>query len=137
VEKKCAQPFEPSSVWKRPIGIGAAIEPPATNIQEASMRAFSVRKLVVAAVAAASLTAGLAATSSAQAKMPIKMFPGPIHMHHGYGYGGGAGAALIGGLAIGAIAAAAASQDDGCYVVTKRTFDEDGNVYMRRVTVCE
>jgi hypothetical protein len=99
------------------------------------MRAFSARKLVAAVVTAATLTASLAATSSAQAKMPFKPMPFPAHMHH-HGFGGGAGAALIGGLAIGAIAAAA-SEDDGCYVVTKRVFDEDGNVYLRRVTVCE
>jgi hypothetical protein len=94
------------------------------------MRAFSVRKLVAGLVTVATLTASLAVTSSAEAKFPVKMFPAPVHVHHGFG----GGAALIGALAIGAIAA---SQDDGCYVVTKRVIDEDGEVYLRRITVCE
>ena len=53
---------------------------------------------------------------------------------HGVGYGG----IVLGGLALGALAAgAAAAADEDCYLESRRVVDEDGNVYVRRVRVCE
>lgn len=67
--------------------------------------------------------------------------------HHGHG-GWGYGAAALGGMAVGLVAAGAASANAGaysqdaaelgdCYLVRRRAVDEDGNVYIRRVRVCE
>ena len=71
---------------------------------------------------------------------PLKV-PGYGYKPH-YGYGGpgwGYGAAaLAGGLAIGAIAASAASaSDDACFIERRRMVDDEGNLYVRRVRVCE
>ncbi|WP_232631174.1 hypothetical protein [Methylobacterium sp. Leaf118] len=60
------------------------------------------------------------------------------HHHHGFGHGG----AVLGGLALGAVvvgSAVAASADDSyeCIVRVRRTYDDFGNVYVRRVRVCE
>jgi hypothetical protein len=53
---------------------------------------------------------------------------------HGVGYGG----VVLGGLALGALAAGAAAAADGdCYLESRRVVDEFGNVYFRRVRVCE
>ena len=72
-----------------------------------------------------------------------------------FGYGGGYkydngwgyGAAALGGMAVGLVAASAASANAGagqesgyageCYLARRRAVDEDGNVYIRRVRVCE
>lgn len=67
---------------------------------------------------------------------------------HKYGGGWGYGAAALGGMAVGLVAAGAASANAGaysqvsaevgeCYLVRRRAVDEDGNVYVRRVRVCE
>ncbi|MER2263738.1 hypothetical protein [Methylobacterium oxalidis] len=72
----------------------------------------------------------------------IKYFPGLGVKKPGYGYGGyGPGwgygaAALAGGLALGAIAASAA-ETDACFIERRRMVDEEGNVYVRKVRVCE
>lgn len=58
------------------------------------------------------------------------------HHSHGMGYGG----VVLGGLALGALAAgaaAAAASDGDCYLESRRVSDEFGNVYLRRVRVCE
>ncbi|AWN40903.1 hypothetical protein [Methylobacterium durans] len=75
---------------------------------------------------------------------PIKVIPGlgvkkPGGYGYGYGYGPGWGygaAALAGGLALGAIAASAA-EAGSCTIERQRVEDEEGNVYVRRVRVCE
>ena len=62
-----------------------------------------------------------------------------------YGNGWGYGAAALGGMAVGLVAAGAASANAGqasayageCYLVRRQAVDEDGNVYIRRVRVCE
>ncbi|MDR7035603.1 hypothetical protein J2X36_000338 [Methylobacterium sp. BE186] len=70
---------------------------------------------------------------------PIKYFPGlGVKKPGGYGPGWGYGAAaLAGGLALGAIAVGAAGAAESCYVERRRMEDEEGNVYVRRVRVCE
>ena len=66
----------------------------------------------------------------------------------GYGYGPGhhgpngwamAGAGLGVGLAAGAVGAAIAhdGDDEECRIVRQRVIDEDGNMYIRRVTRCD
>jgi hypothetical protein len=73
---------------------------------------------------------GLAA-GSAEAK--------PFHVHgHGFGHGG----ALVGGLALGAVVvgtvvAATSEETYECVVKVRRTYDDFGNVYVRRIRVCE
>lgn len=53
---------------------------------------------------------------------------------HGIGYGG----IVLGGLALGALAAGAAAAADGeCYLESRQVEDEFGNVYVRRVRVCD
>jgi hypothetical protein len=61
----------------------------------------------------------------------------------GHGAGGAVAAGVIGGLALGAIAAQAAQPrppiiDDGCYKVRRRVWsDYHGAWVVRRVTVCD
>ncbi len=66
------------------------------------------------------------------------------YWRHGYGYGGGALAAgIVGGLALGAIAASAAQPRPayvvgGCYRVRRAVWsDYQGRYVTRRVTVCD
>ncbi len=118
---------------------------------------------LVPASAATLLALGLvAAPTSASADFNLpKCFPHcgkaptPKLFIPKYGYGGGYkdgngwgyGAAALGGMAAGLVAAGAASananagQDTGyageCDLVRRRAIDEDGNVYIRRVRVCE
>ena len=57
---------------------------------------------------------------------------------HGYGYGGAIAAGVIGGMALGAIAASQpVYAEEECYAVRKRFVDEDGFVRTGLVTVCE
>jgi hypothetical protein len=87
-------------------------------------------KKILTAVAALMLTGSVAVTTSAQAKP----FWGGYHHHHGYGWG--APLALgLGALAIGG--AYAAASYDGCYVARRPVTDSWGNVYYRRVRVCD
>lgn len=64
-------------------------------------------------------------------------YPGKPH-HHGWG-GGAMAAGVMGGLALGAIAASAAPAyvDDGCYTVRRRYVDAYGDLVIRRVRICE
>jgi hypothetical protein len=60
----------------------------------------------------------------------------------GYGWGKGYGygvplAVGLGGLAVGAVAADAYYSGDECYVRRQRMMDDYGNVFVRRVRVCE
>lgn len=106
----------------------------------------------VLAVASLALVAGLAAPTGASAA-PLKIYPcwkfgtcggfkpKPTYFkpHYGYGGGWGYGAAAMGGLALGAIAASAVSANPAgeCFIERRRVEDEEGNVYIRRVRVCE
>lgn len=71
---------------------------------------------------------------------PFKPGPGygkPYGEHYGYG---GVAAGLVGGLALGAIAASAAqpvAAEGECYTVRRRFVDAYGDVVVRRVEVCE
>lgn len=122
-----------------------------------SFSSLRVRKPVIVATAAALLGSVLAAPTTASAKwfcspglckpqivLNKSWFgkPGFAHHHHGYGNAGwGYGAAaLAGGLALGAMAAGAAnagSVEGACTIERRRAVDEDGNVFVRQVRVCE
>ena len=113
-------------------------------------RLASLISKVLPALLATSVAAGLLAPTAASAKpylvgqyvgptklMPLSYKPKPFYKPH-YGYGGGWGygaAALAGGLAIGAIAASAS--DGACFIERRRMVDDEGNIYVRRVRVCE
>ncbi|MFD2676687.1 hypothetical protein [Camelimonas lactis] len=106
--------------------------------------AATTRKAAIAFVAAAIGGFGLAAATPASA--------GPKH-GHGYGYGYGhhhrhghfyrpgyvyGGAGLVGGLALGAIAASAMTAPPVCYVSREPVIDPWGNVIRyRAVRVCD
>ncbi|MBB2964355.1 hypothetical protein [Methylobacterium sp. R2-1] len=87
-------------------------------------------------IIAALCTIGLAlGAGSAEAKP----FHGYKHHHH---YGFGHGGAVLGGLALGTVVvgtaiAAASDETDECIVKVRRTYDDFGNVYVRRVRICE
>ncbi len=67
---------------------------------------------------------------------PKPHYPKPYHP----GYGGvGLGVGLgLGALAVGAaVASGAAYAEEECTIVRRRIMDDEGNVYVRRVQVCE
>jgi hypothetical protein len=105
----------------------------------AALSAPRARKFVLAAVAASVIGAGIGAPTSASAfYLPCWKFgtckPAPKPFP-GYGYGA---AAMAGGFALGAIAASAANAGgDACSIERRRAVDEDGNVFYRRVRVCD
>ncbi len=84
-------------------------------------------------IIAALRTVGLGlAAGSAEAK------PFHGHGHHGFGHGG----VVLGGLALGAVVvgtavAATTEETYECVVKIRRTYDDFGNVYVRRVRVCD
>ncbi len=82
-------------------------------------------KIIVTAAAAALLSAGLGGAASAK--------PGLSHghLHHGPVLGG----VILGGIVFEGIAAA--SVEEECFRETRRTYDDEGNVYVRRVQVCQ
>ena len=101
-----------------------------------------VRSLTaVLALTAAVLATGVATwgASAHPVYVPHKIgFSYPIHLPGhgpGFGYGFGYGGALLGGLALGAIAADVAESD--CTIVRRVMTDEYGNQYLRRVRVCD
>ncbi len=88
------------------------------------------RKTITAALAALTLgTAAIATASSASA--------GYYHRHRHYG--GYAAAGIIGGLALGALAASAArpAYASECYRVRQRVWIDGYGYGYRRVTVCQ
>ncbi len=99
------------------------------------------KKPALAALAVATLAAGFSAAAPGTAEAG---WYGKKHYHgYGYGYrphyrGGAIAAGVVGGLALGAIAASAAPAYYGdCYLSRERVHDGFGNVYVRRVRVCE
>lgn len=93
-----------------------------------------MRKIFTAAIAAASLGAGVVATSTPAAAW----YCGPFGCGGGYGWGGGAGAVaagVVGGMALGAMAASAVSNSYSC-VADQPIYNRYGNfVGYRRVRV--
>jgi hypothetical protein len=76
---------------------------------------------------------------AAPAQAKPKFYPKPYgYYHHGYGYGYGAplAAGIVGALALGTVAAAAASEPS-CYVEERERMDRFGNIYVRQVRVCD
>lgn len=90
------------------------------------------------------LATGFAALALAGAMTISHSSDAEARWRRGYGYGGGAVAAgVIGGLALGAIAASAAAPrptyvEGGCYRVRRSVWNEyQGRYVVRRVTVCD
>lgn len=97
------------------------------------------RKIVLAAVSAATIGAGLGAPTAANAFPLIPCWKlGTCKPYPGYGYGA---AALAGGFALGALAASAASANSGsvgaCWYERRKAVDDFGNLYIRKIRVCE
>lgn len=106
----------------------------------------SFKKSILAAMGGLVLAAGFSANASAKviylkpgyAKPgyikygPKPWYPKPYHPGYvGVGLG-------LGALAVGAAAASgAAYADEACYTVRRRVVDDYGNLYIRRVQVCE
>ena len=87
------------------------------------------------ALVAAALVGAFAIAAPAQAKP--KFYPkyyGYHHHHHGYGAPLAAG--ILGAVALGAVAAAAASEPS-CQIEERERIDRFGNVYVRPVRVCD
>ena len=91
------------------------------------------RKIITASLAAITMSAAVAASSTPAAAWGW-------HHHHGWGYGGaGLAAGLIGGLAVGAIAASAAPDYGyGTCLVRQPAYDSWGNFigYRRARVAC-
>jgi hypothetical protein len=98
---------------------------------------MSFSKILTSTVAALTLGAAVLATS-APAEAGWRYRRG--YYGYGYGYGGGALAAgLIGGLALGAIAASAAAAQPvpvSCYWVKRQFVSPRGYLVTRREQVC-
>lgn len=95
------------------------------------------RRTSIALIAAVALGgAGLTAATPASAAPGYGHHHRHGHFHrHGYAYGG---AGLIGGLALGALAAGAIATQPACYVAREPVTDAWGNVVrFRTVRVCE
>jgi hypothetical protein len=84
----------------------------------------NLKKIIASSLAVVTVAGALAATSgSAQAKP----FPKPIPFHHHHGFGSWGAAGLIGGLALGAVAASAYANDGyDCGRVRQRVYTPDG-----------
>ena len=89
------------------------------------------RTKIFAALGVVTLTLGAGAADA-------KPFHAHGHHHHGFGHGG----VILGGIALGAVVvgtavAAASDETYECIVKVRRTYDDFGNVYVRRVRICE
>lgn len=93
---------------------------------------ITARKTLTTLAAAATLGLGIAATATPAAAW----YP---HHHHGYGWGGPAAAGVIGGLALGAMAASASQPAyGGCWIERRPVYSERGRFLgQRRIRVCE
>ncbi len=95
-----------------------------------------VRKLAIGALAAATLTGSLAVTTiGAEAGWRGR------HHHHHRGVGPGVAAGIIGGLALGALAArpyyAPPRFAARCWTEPRRVVGRHGHVFWQRVRVCD
>ncbi|MDJ1157987.1 hypothetical protein QNA08_07040 [Chelatococcus sp. SYSU_G07232] len=95
-----------------------------------------LKKTLAAAFTVAALGTGLAATTTSASASPYyKPYWHHPKWHHGWGWGA---AGFAGGLALGALAASSAPTYYGeCYFTRREVVDRFGNVYIRRVRVCE
>jgi hypothetical protein len=86
-----------------------------------------VKKVFAASLVAATLGASLVATPASARGW-----------HHHHGYGGAVAAGVIGGLALGALAAGAAAQPaDECWEERRPIYNRAGHIVgYRRVPVC-
>jgi hypothetical protein len=92
------------------------------------------KRTIVAAMSAVVIAGGLMASVSPAAARPY------WKRCYGCGWGWGyAGAGVAAGLALGAIAAATAYPvyAGPCYIARREVVDAFGNVYVRRVRVCD
>lgn len=86
------------------------------------------KSIIATALGTLVLCTGLAGGASAK----------PMYLKSNHSHGVGYGGVVLGGLALGALAAGAAAAADGeCYLESRRVIDDFGNVYFRRVRVCE
>ena len=93
-------------------------------------------QLKIGAAFAAMLVGLSVAAAPAQAG-PKKFYPKHYgYHHHHHGYGAPLAAGIVGALALGAVAAAAASSQPSCYIEERERMDRFGNVYVRPVRVC-
>lgn len=114
-----------------------------------SLRSLS-KKVFAVGLAGLTLLGGLAA-GAGEASAGWYGRPGPYYRHGG-GNGAAVAAGIVGGLALGALAAGAARSaqaapppwaygeyDDGpeCYVAPRRVWVEGWGWQMRRMTVCD
>ncbi len=118
-----------------------------------------VKKTILAGLAALTMGAGVAATTTS-AEAQVVYGRGYRGYHGGYGYrpayygprygyygyrrynGGAVAAGVVGGLALGALAAGAVAPAyaapvyGDCWIERRQVADEWGNLYVRRVRVC-
>jgi hypothetical protein len=92
---------------------------------------MNVRKMGMAAVAGLSIvTTSLAFTPTADAQR--------WHRHHNHGVGNWVGPAIVGGLALGALAATAPrAYARDCWMERQVLIDRRGREVVRRVRVCD
>jgi len=108
------------------------------------------KKLLVAGLCAATLGGGMVSMST-PAEAQYRGYGRGYHHHPGYAYryhrrsnrGAAVAAGVVGGLALGALAASAARPAyaapvyGDCYEVRRRFVDAWGRTFVRRETVCE
>ena len=95
------------------------------------------RKIITASLTALTLGVGIAASSTPAAAWGCGPWGCGGGWGHHYGWGGPAAAGLVGGLALGAIAAGAASAAPSC-VADQPVYNRYGNFvgYRRVATAC-
>jgi hypothetical protein len=99
------------------------------------MKMIKLNQKAAAALGAVAITLSLAAMP-AQAKPKFYPKGYGYHHHHKYGYGAPLAAGIVGAIALGAVAASAASEPS-CYIEERERFDRFGNLYVRQVRVCD
>ncbi len=96
---------------------------------------IKLNQKAAAALGAVAITLSLAAMP-AQAKPKFYPKGYGYHHHHKYGYGAPLAAGIVGAIALGAVAASAASEPS-CYIEERERLDRFGNLYVRQVRVCD
>ena len=109
------------------------------------MAASTIKTAFVGALALATVSGTMAISTTpaaawhrgyAHGAYPVAPY---AYKRHRSGRNAAVAAGVVGGLALGALAAGAArpAYADDCYVVRRRFVDDWGRVYFRRETVCE
>jgi hypothetical protein len=110
------------------------------------MAATTIKKALVGALALATVSGTVAVSATPAAAWHrgyAHAYRGaPVYRHHRSGRNAAIAAGVVGGLALGAIAAGAARPAyavpaEECYVQRRRYIDPYGRVFFRRETVCE